>query len=165
MKDYAFRTRFGFCYVYPDRLVFSRGDNVGTVTDKMVGTRSRTLVFILGAAVALLLAAAFYGLYVDMTTLSVLEFVVAAVLIFLIIRLTSVAAQPVIERERIERVEYVDNTLHEPSQFRVVYANDLNSSTTHVIELPETHTSGQEQRAYDLLQRHGYLDIYRERAD
>ena len=165
MKDYAFRTRFGFCYVYPDRLVFSRGDNVGTVTDKMVGTRSRTLVFILGGVVALLLVAGFYGLYVDMTTLSVLEFVIAAVLIFLIIRLTSVAAQPVIERERIERVEYVDNTLDEPSQFRVVYANDLNSSMTHLIELPEAHTDAEERRAYELLQRHGYLDLYRQETD
>lgn len=142
-KEKVFRTKTGFCHIFPDRIVLTRDGIVGNLSEITVSNSiSRILTIYTLLLVGLLYFA--FNAYSSGQTLRAIAFALVSVyLTFGIFNSLNNSANPVIEREKIKSVKFKKAIIGITRSRFEVYFEDVNKRLKkRLIMLPGSMSDG-----------------------
>lgn len=105
-NDLSFKTKTGYCHILPDKIVLTRNGVIGDMANLTVGKNTARILLIYSTLCVGLLYAAFNALQNDVYGSAFVFIGVAAFLVYGIIRSSNHSATPVIEIDKIKRVQF-----------------------------------------------------------
>jgi len=144
-NEKTFRTKTGYCQVFPDKIVLSRSGVQGGMAKVMVGDRIGR-VLIIYSALALYFGYESWIAFGQGQTISAILFLILAILFtYNVIRSRNNSATPVLDRSSIERVVFkaaVPGATR--AVFEVYFIDARGKERKRMIMLPGSLTGGPE---------------------
>ena len=138
-----FKTKTGYCHIFPDKIILSRDGIIGNVAKVPVGNNISRILLIYGILSLFLLYSSLNRFQNGQTTRSVLYGVGALFLIYGIFTSLNNSAAPIIERSKIKEVKlkkaYLGITR---SRFEVMFEDNNGKVKKRLIMLPGSLTGG-----------------------
>ncbi|WP_210463129.1 phosphoribosylaminoimidazolesuccinocarboxamide synthase [Rufibacter roseolus] len=141
-----FKTKTGYCHIFPDKIVLSRDGVAGSVAKVTVGNSITRILLIYGLIAAFLLYLAFDSYQDGQTTVAVLQVLLGIYLLVNVSRSLNNSAEPIIDRNRIQNIKLkkaVPGLTR--SYFEVNFLNEENKIKKRLIMLPGSLSNGKEE--------------------
>jgi hypothetical protein len=160
MEENVFRTKTGFCHLFPDKIVLTRDGVVGNLSNAVVGSNISRILFIYALiAVGSILYA--YNAFTNHQIASAIFFIIiGGYLIFGIIFSLNNSAAPIIERDKIKTTKFKKGVPGlTRSRFVVIFEDEKGKLKKRLIMLPGTLTGGlkESKNAVKIMQQEGFI--------
>jgi hypothetical protein len=145
-SEKTFKTKTGYCHIFPDKIVLSRDGVAGTVAKVIVGNSITRILLIYGLIAAFLLYLAFDSYQDGQATIAVLQVLLSIYLLFSISRSLNNSAEPIIDRGRIQNIRLkkaVPGLTR--SYFQVNFSDENGKTKKRLIMLPGSLSNGKEE--------------------
>jgi len=142
----TFKTKTGYCHIFPDKIILSRNGVAGSVVKVTVGNNITRILLIYGLLAAFLLYLAFDSFQDGQTTIAVFQVLLSIYLLFNVSRSLNNSAEPIIDRERIQNVKYkkaVPGLTR--SYFEVYFLDEKDKVKKRLIMLPGSLSDGKDE--------------------
>jgi hypothetical protein len=145
-NEKTFKTKTGFCHVLPDKIVLTRDGVAGTTAKVIVGNTISRILVIYGGLAIWLLYIAFDRYRHGQNIQSLLSGLVGLYLVYAITRNIRNSATPVIDRDKIRSVKFIQGiTGLTRSRFEVLFEEEPNRIKKRLILLPGSLTDGKNE--------------------
>jgi len=144
-NEKVFKTKTGFCHIFPDKIILTRDGIIGTVAKVTVGKGMARMFFIYGALSLWLFYTAYNSYLQGQLFQPILFLLLGLGLIFGILSSLNNSATPVIERNKIRNVKFKKGIAGiTRSRFEVFFEDENGKIKRRMIMLPGSMTGGQE---------------------
>ncbi|WP_306349740.1 phosphoribosylaminoimidazolesuccinocarboxamide synthase [Flavobacterium sp. '19STA2R22 D10 B1'] len=139
----TFRTRTGFCHIFPDKIVLTRKQEIDDLSKIKTGTTIYSTLVIYGFIVLWLLYSAYINYQEGKSVILFLKLLVAVFLIYSIVRSFNNSTTPIIERKKVKSVKFHDA---KPgltrAYFEVFFEDEKRNVKKRLILLPGSLSKG-----------------------
>ncbi len=149
-----FRTKTGYCHILEDKVVLTRDGNIGNIAEVTVG-KTIYRILILYTLITIGLAYVAVGSFKNRDYFTAAIFmIIACYLLYGILSSLNNSATPVIERQSIKKIKFINGiTGLTRSRFVVNFTNKKGKLKKRLIMLPGSLTGGQTETdiAYKIM--------------
>lgn len=153
-NEKTFKTKTGFCHIFPDKIVLTRDGVVGNISKVTVGNNISRILIIYGGISFGLFYLAFDRFKSGQITEPIIFGLLGIYLIYGIINSLNNSATPIIYREKIKDVKFKKAIIGlTRSRFEVLFEDENGKLKKRLIMLPGSLTDGQNEtnRAFQIL--------------
>jgi len=159
-SEKIFKTKTGYCHIFPDKIVLSRDGVAGSVAKVTVGNSITRILLIYGLIAAFLLYLAYDSYQDGQTTVAVLQVLLSIYLLFNVSRSLNNSAEPIIDRKRIQNIKLkkaVPGLTR--SYFEVNFLNEEDKIKKRLIMLPSSLSNGkvETEKAIQIMKEENLL--------
>ncbi len=159
-SEKVFKTKTGFCHITKDKIILSRDGFAGNVSNAIVGNKI-SRILIIYSLISLFLFYSAYGSYREGKSFDVFfYFVLGLLLIFGIFKSINNSATPIIERDKIKKVQFKKAIVGlTRARFEVSFEDDNGKIKKRLIMLPGSLNDGEEetQKALMIMKEEGLI--------
>jgi len=142
----TFKTKTGYCHIFPDKIVLTRDGVVGNVAKIVTGKSISRLLIIYSILSLVLLYSAYNSLKNNQILESVLLFLVGVYLIYGILTSLNNSASPIIDRKKITNIKFKKAIIGlTRSRFEVFFKDEKGKIKKRLIMLPGSMNDGQNE--------------------
>ena len=105
-EDLKFKTKTGYCHILPDKIVLTRNENLGNLSELIVGKSIIKILIIYGFISIGMIYLSVTNYQNGKMILSIICGVMALYVIYGIIRSLNYSAEPIIDRDKIKSIEF-----------------------------------------------------------
>ncbi|WP_210518707.1 phosphoribosylaminoimidazolesuccinocarboxamide synthase [Hymenobacter terricola] len=152
----TFKTKTGFCHIMPDRIVLTRDGIAGNMAKATIGNTIWRALTIYTILAAVLFYFAFEAFQKGQKSEAIFPGALGIFLLFGILRSLNNSATPVIERNRIQAVNFIKGIRWVTrSRFEVLFADERGNIKKRLIMLPGSLTGGasETEKALELMMK------------
>lgn len=145
-SEKKFKTKTGFCHVFPDKIILTRDGIIGNIAKVTVGNKiSRTLIIYSGFAISLLYFA--FTAYQENKVVTALIYIFfAGYIVFKAKQSSNYSATSTIQRNKIKEVKFVDAKYGATrSRFEILFEDENGKLKTRLILLPGSLNDGENE--------------------
>lgn len=145
-SEKKFKTKTGYCHILQDKIILTRDGIIGNVAKITVGNGISRILIIYSFFAVFLFYFAFkaYQESKIVTTLFYTGF--AAYLLYKVKQSTNYSATPIIERNKIKEVKFIDAKYGATrSRFEVIFEDEKGKIKTRLIMLPGSLNDGENE--------------------
>jgi len=145
-SEKKFRTKSGFCHILPEKIILTRDGIIGNTAKIAVGNRISRILIIYSIIALFLMYFAFEAFQEDkiVTTLFYVGF--AGYLLYNVKSSMNYSATPIIERNKIKEVKFIDAKYGATrSRFEVLFEDENGKIKTRLIMLPGSLNDGESE--------------------
>lgn len=158
--EQKFKTKAGFCHVLPDKIVLTRDGVVGHVSELIVGNKIYQVLSVYGIISIVFLYQAYTKFVNKDWIVFICYLIIGVFLIFSIARSAKLSATPIIERDRIRKIEFKQaKKFLTRSYFKIDFEQKNGKIKTRLIILPGSLSGGEEEtkKALEIMKNTGLL--------
>ncbi|MCL9806844.1 phosphoribosylaminoimidazolesuccinocarboxamide synthase [Flavobacterium amniphilum] len=159
-NENTFKTKTGYCHILPDKIILTRNGIIGDISKITVANGINRILIIYSVLSAFLIYNAFTA-YQKGDNFSILFFgLLSLFLIYGIVKSKNNSATPIINRNKITEVKFIDS---KPgltrAVFKVMFEDDKGKLKKSLIMLPGSLSDGQNEteKAVQLMKKEGLL--------
>ena len=141
-----FKTKTGFCHVFPDKIVLTRDGIVGNISEVMVGNKISKILLIYCSLSIYLFYSAFEEYRKERIFQTIMYSLLGFFLIFGVIKSINNSAASIIYRDKIKKVKFKKAiTGLTRSRFEVFFEDEKKKIKKRLIMLPGSLTGGKSE--------------------
>ena len=142
----TFKTKTGFCHIFPDKIVLTRDGIIGNVSNVTVGNNISRILIIYGGLSIGLLYFAFDAYRNGQIAQPILLGLFGIYLVYGMVNSINNSAAPIIVRQKIKGIKFKKAILGlTRSRFEVLFENEQGKIKKRLIILPGAMTNGQNE--------------------
>lgn len=139
-----FKTKTGYCHILQDKIVLTKDGMIGEVANVTTGNNISRVLIIYGFISIGLLYSAFQNFSKGRNIVALFFIVLAGLLIFTILKSLNNTTTPIIDRNKIKKVEFKKSVLGiTRSYFVIHFEDDKGKIKQRLILLPGSLSNGQ----------------------
>lgn len=141
-----FRTKTGFCHILPDKIILNRNGIIGNTAKIIIGN-GIVKILIIYSAISIYLFYSAYSSFQKKENFFALFFCgLAVILIFEIFKSLNNSATPIIERNKIKNVKFINAKGGiTRSRFEIIFENEKGKLKKRLIFLPGSLNDGENE--------------------
>lgn len=159
-SEKVFKTKTGFCHITQDKIILSRDGFAGNVSEVIVGNKISRILIIYGLISAFLIYTAYDDYSKNNFFSACFYFSLALLLIYGIFKSINNSASPIIERNRIKKVEFKKAIVGlTRSRFEILFEDNNGKPKKRLVLLPGSLSNGEEetQKALSIMKEEGLI--------
>lgn len=150
IKELKFKTKTGYCHILPDKIVLTRTENLGNISELIVGNSIVKILTIYGLISISMIYLSVTNYQNGKLVLSIICGLMAIYVIYGIIRSFNYSAEPIIERDKIKNIEFKNGTRGISRAYFKINFEINEKLKTRLILLPGSLNTGQKETAIAL---------------
>lgn len=145
-NENTFKTKTGYCHILPDKIVLTRDGIIGNIS-KTVNGNGIIKILLIYSAIAIYLLYKGYSSFIKEERFSALFFIIVAFyLIYSIIKSINNSATPMILRDKIKDVKFINAIPRVTrSRFEILFEDEKGKIKKRMIMLPGSLNDGENE--------------------